>query len=90
MDQSIMCLYFQSQQQSYLVNRHNRQHPQDRVEIDDSGQWQDRPVCQDSDSEGSEECDPHNTGLSEYERQRQQRVRRNDAMVDALGLRAAM
>ena len=42
-DQSIVCFYFQNQQQSYMVNRHNAQNPSSPIVIDKAGQWVENP-----------------------------------------------
>ena len=39
MDQSLMAMYYQSQQQSYMVNKFNKENPDCPVVLDDNGQW---------------------------------------------------
>jgi hypothetical protein len=80
-DQSIICLYFQSQQQSYMVNKHNREHPESAVQTDPTGDWQEAPIYNENDPD-----DPHE-GLCEYEIERLSRVRENAAMIASLGIR---
>ena len=90
-DQSIVCLYFQSQQQSYMVNKHNRENPHAPVHIDENGAWQEARTHQQTDSTeagdrcGDESDDPHE-GLCEYEIARHNRIRENEAMLASLGL----
>ena len=89
MDQSIVCLYFQSQQQSYMVNKHNRENPQATVHIDKDGAWQEAPPCQQTDST-ADECsdgddDPHED-LCEYEIARRTRIGENEAVLSSLGI----
>ena len=88
-DQSIIALYFQSQQQSYMVNKHNRDNPESAVHIDATGEWQEAPIYnEDSDKQtlSDDPPDPHE-GLCEYEIERLSRMRQNAAMVASLGIR---
>ena len=58
------CLYFQNQQQSYMVNRHNAQNPSSPIVIDNARQWvKNLPTPEDV---SNEEADPHDN-LSVYE-----------------------
>ena len=85
-DQSIVAMYFQSQQQSYMVNKHNRENPESAVHIDATGAWQEAPVDnKDSDEENTsdEVADPHE-GLCEYEIERLNRMRENAALAASL------
>ena len=81
MDQSIVCLYFQSQQQSYMVNAHNRNNPDSPIVIDKHGQWTEGPQVDEHD-----EADPHESETSDYERARLSRVEQNNRMLSQLGL----
>lgn len=79
MDQSIMCLYFQSQQQSYMVNSYNKQNPDSPVVLDEEGHWDEHHHGDDDAS------DPHDD-LSEYELARASTIERNNEMLRGLGL----
>ena len=82
-DQSIVCLYFQNQQQSYMVNRHNAQNPSSPIVIDKAGQWVENPPTPEDVSD--EEADPHDN-LSAYELERRERIERHDAELRRLDL----
>lgn len=90
-DQSIQCHYYQSQQQSYMVNRHNRDNPETPIDIDENGAWQEAPRASASEShtrsESGSDSDPHEEMLSEYEIARLARIRENQARMAALGVR---
>ena len=87
-DEATIALYFQSQQQSYMVNKHNRENPESAVHIDATGAWQEAPIYnKDSDEEhtSGEVADPHE-GLCEYEIERLNRMRENAALAASLGI----
>ena len=80
-DQSIVCMYFQSQQQSYMVNRYNRENPDAPVNIDGNGAWQEAPTHKADVSDD----DPHE-GLCEYEMARRTRIHENEVMLASLNI----
>ena len=88
-DQSIVAMYFQSQQQSYMVNKHNKQNPETPVNIDEDGAWQEAPICKPQSNEPtlsdgvSDGEDPHEE-LCEYEIARRTRICQNEAMLASL------
>ena len=90
-DQFISCLYFQKQQQSYVVNHHNARttNPDERVVIDENGQW-DEHGCANAttaDSDGSGSDDDHLDGqLSDFELRRLDNMRCNAAELQRLNL----
>merc|ERR1712025_1392784 len=89
MDQHIVCLYFQSQQQSYMVNRHNRDNPANHVNIDEIGAWQEAPTddSQNGNDSGDESDEDPHENLCEYEVARRNRIRNNEAMIASLNIR---
>ena len=84
MDQCIVCLYFQSQQQSYMVNSYNNSHD-DTVHIDQQGRWaEEHDANAENRPEEEDPCDPHD--MSEYELERESRIRRHNTVLQDLGL----
>ena len=80
MDQSIVCLYFQNQQQSYMVNKHHKENPHGSLLISNNDSWTAK-AGQDS------PCEPDlHENLSEYELSRQARVQRNEEVLRDLGI----
>ena len=90
MDQSIICLYYQSQQQSYMVNRYNKANPDTPIVLDESGQWQEAPVYVEEPAGEEADEDPHEH-LSQYEIERRNRIQNNEARWEECleGIRAA-
>ena len=85
LDQQIVCLYFQSQQKSYLVNRYNRAHPNNQVEQEEQQQQQ-----QQEDDDDADPLHDADDALSEYEKERRRNIARNLAFLEALGISDAV
>ena len=78
-----------SQQQSYMVNKYNKENPESAIHIDRTGEWQEAPTYnEDSTKESMPDnpVDPHE-GLCKYEIQRLNRVRENASVVASLGIK---
>lgn len=90
-DRQILCFYFQKQQRSYLVNRYNRKHPDSPIQLSDAEEEEEEGDEGDeteeemgnSNSEDSdgEVCGIHEQVLSQYEKDRLERIRENEARV---------